>query len=181
MAVTNGSPKERDDDGNDDPPGQQLAKPDLTKEEQSLVKIPTNEASIAAPDAPNADLRTEVCPVTEVASVLVGDVVLVLSAPLEPCRLIKLHRWLREVVRADVGETAGSWSKDTVLKITLRRPTPLLKMLNESPDIKDVIIESPIDKNMDEIDNAVHRVGGTMATGAGYTRPNRFRLTLAAA
>ncbi|MCZ6789718.1 MAG: helix-turn-helix transcriptional regulator, partial [Chloroflexi bacterium] len=75
----------------------------------------------------------EASPANQESDVIVGDVVLVISPPLEPVLLIRLHGWLKEVVMADVDQTVGSWGEDTLLKSSLRTPMPLLRMLTELP------------------------------------------------
>ena len=64
-----------------------------------------------------------------------GDVELVITAPVEANALLKLHQWLKGMLKVEVEETYGSWDGDTSLRVLLRRPTPLLKMLETIPEV----------------------------------------------
>ena len=66
---------------------------------------------------------------------------LVISAPLEPIQLLKLHKWLRDVVDGHLSEIHPSWGGDTVLGINIRRLSPLVRLLDEMPLVAEVTEE----------------------------------------
>ena len=72
---------------------------------------------------------------------VVSDVELMISPPVEPGMVLKLHQWLTGVANVDVGEITGSWTGDTLMRASVRRPLPLLKMLGELPDVVKVTEE----------------------------------------
>ena len=88
---------------------------------------------------------------------------LVISPPLEPALLIRLHSWLKEVVMADVDQTVGSWGEETLLKSSLRTPKPLLQMLAELPYVSEVG-EEPHRRGEWDVDSAVKSLGGEDVT-----------------
>jgi len=71
----------------------------------------------------------------------VSNVSLVLPPPLEPTTVLRLHRWLKEVAKGDVGKITGSLGGDTVMTVGFREPVPLLQMLSELPDVTAVAEE----------------------------------------
>ena len=70
---------------------------------------------------------------------------LVISPPLEPIQVLKLHKWLGEEVEGHLWEVHSSWSGDTVLQIDIRRLTPLVRMLDEMPLVAEVT-EEPVEE-----------------------------------
>ena len=78
---------------------------------------------------------------TPAPDMVVTDVELVLSSPMEPGMVLKLHQWLTGVANVDVGEITGSWTGDTLKRASVRRPLPLLQMLGELPDVVEVTEE----------------------------------------
>ena len=108
---------------------------------------------------------------------VVTNVELVIPPPLEPGAILKLHQWLREVARADVGEIAGSWMGDTVMTMTLRQPIPLLRMLAELPDVAEVT-EEPYREGTQLTTGVLRSTRDMLEIGVGRTLPKRFRLAL---
>ena len=123
--------------------------------------------------------ESEASPDSQAPDAIIGDVVLVISPPLEPTLLIRLHSWLKKVVMADVDQTVGSWGEDTQLRSSLRMPMPLLRMLTELPYIAEVT-EEPYRGGEWDVSDAVQRLGGTLSHSSGFTLPKRFRVTLKA-
>ena len=121
----------------------------------------------------------ETSPSDQKSGAIVGDVVLVISPPLEPTLLIRLHSWLKEVVMADVDQTVGSWGEETLLSSSLRTPMPLLRMLTELPYITEVA-EEPYRGGQWDVSDAVKSLGGRMSPNPGSTLPKRIRVTLKA-
>ncbi|MBI4199636.1 MAG: response regulator transcription factor [Chloroflexi bacterium] len=64
-----------------------------------------------------------------------GDVELVVMPPFEAPAVVGLHHWLRGVAQAEVEESAGSWQGGISLRLLLRRPLPLLRMLASAPGV----------------------------------------------
>ena len=75
------------------------------------------------------------------ADLFEGDVELVITAPVEANALLKLHQWLKGMLKVEVEETYGSWDGDTSLRVLLRRPTPLVKMLETIPEVIEAMEE----------------------------------------
>lgn len=160
-------------------PGGLRAESDAGIEERPMVEQSTDEMTDDTPQIPQDEHKSESYPDRQAPDVIMGDVVLVISPPLEPALLIRLHSWLKEVVMADVDQTVGSWGEETLLKSSLRTPKPLLQMLAELPYVSEVG-EEPHRRGEWDMDSAVKSLGGRMSREAGFTRPRRFRVTLKA-
>ena len=111
---------------------------------------------------------------------VMGMVELVISPPLEPIQLLKLHKWLGDVVDGRLMEVHPSWGSDTVLEIDIRRLSPLVRLLEEMPLVAEVT-EEPYEE--EEHENEV-QVGEeeqhqeVQAEQAEEQAPKRFRLVL---
>ena len=121
----------------------------------------------------------EASPDSQTPGTVMGEIVLVISPPLEPTILIRLHSWLKEVVMAEVDQTVGSWGKDTLLRSNLRTPMPLVRMLTELPYVAEVA-EEPYRGGELGINAAVRNLGGRVSSASRFTLPKRFRVTLKA-
>ena len=71
------------------------------------------------------------------------DVELILLPPVDPARLFLLSRKLIEEHDVEVLETAGSWQGGTWLRIMLRRPLALKRILSQLPEIVQVWEATP--------------------------------------
>ena len=83
-------------------------------------------------------------PVEDEPQTLTGVVELVISPPLEPIQVLKLHKWLRDVVGGHLSGVHPSWVGDTVLEIDIRRFSPLVHLLENMPlvaAVKEVLPE----------------------------------------
>ena len=78
---------------------------------------------------------TTAIPETDRDEQITADVDMVISPPVDTATVLKLYQWLQGVAYADVNEVVGSWTGDTVVKVTLRRPVPLVRMLAELPEV----------------------------------------------
>ena len=65
-----------------------------------------------------------------------------LSPPLEPKVLLKLHQWLKEVAHGDVRRIKASWAGDTVMSMVFREPVALRRLLADMPEVA-VITDEP--------------------------------------
>ena len=72
---------------------------------------------------------------SDAAAVYETDVELVIAPPVEADTLLRFCQWLKGLAKAEIQETVGSWQEGTSLRILLKRPLPLLKMLAGSPDV----------------------------------------------
>ena len=147
--------------------------------EEAAVRPTTEERSAGAPEPPPD--RTDPATVEPIPALgtVVTDVELVIPPPLEPTAVLKLHQWLTEVANADVGEMVGSWTGDTVIKVTLRRPVPLLRMLAESPDVVEVT-EEPYPESTGPAGGVLRSPAEILGIGRGRVMPKRIRLVLKA-
>ena len=77
---------------------------------------------------------------------VMGMVELVISPPLEPVQVLKLHKWLRDVVDGHLSEIHPSSGGDTVLEINIRRLSPLVRLLDELPLVA-AVTEQPYEED----------------------------------
>ena len=108
---------------------------------------------------------------------IIKDVELVISPPAEPSMLLRLHQWLTDVANIDVGEIAGSWTGDTVVRGSIRRPIPFVKMLTEWPAVAEVT-EEPYVEGREGLHVGLKNSMNVLKIGGERTLPKRFRLTL---
>ena len=72
---------------------------------------------------------------------------LVISSPIEPGTVLRLHKWLTDVAEAEIDWVNASLNRDTVIRITLRQPAPLARMLDGLSYVAEVTPEEqPGDK-----------------------------------
>ena len=114
---------------------------------------------------------------TPALSTVESDVELVISPPMEPGIVLKLHKWLQEFAFADIEEIVGSLTGDTVLRMTIRQPVPLLQMLGELPDVTEVSEEQYTGDSRD-LPGVFRRQAEFKSIGAEHHLPRRFRLVL---
>ena len=107
-----------------------------------------------------------------VSDILVSDAELVISPPLQPAKLLELHRWLTEVAKAEIGETIGTREEDFVMEVAFPQPIPLLRMLAELPDVARVTQEP----HTRESGTTAWSVEGKL--GAGHSMLTRIRVML---
>ena len=81
---------------------------------------------------------------------LAGDVEFVVSPPVDTTFVLRLYQWLLGQAFSDVNEVAGSWTGDTVVKATFRRPVALSEMLAAVPDVAEVI-EEPLAEDSEAV------------------------------
>jgi CheY-like chemotaxis protein len=95
-------------------------------------------AAIGEASAPETVPATSPSPVSDI---LVSDAELLISPPLQPARLLELHRWLTEVAKAEIRETVGTREQDFVMEVAFPQPIPLLRMLAELPGVARVTLK----------------------------------------
>ena len=125
--------------------------------------------TIQETSAEGADRIGSPPPVSDTA---VSDVELVIPPPLQPMKLLELHRWLTEVAGGEIGETTGTPGQDIVMKVALPQSIPLLQMLSDLPDVAEVAEEPYTGEGLPTSGS----VGGLL--GLGHTIPKRLRVTL---
>lgn len=104
--------------------------------------------------------------------VMESGVELVISSAPHPQLLLPLYIWLKEEV-GDVQEIMGSWSGKTVLRVAIRQPIPLVRMLGELPYVLGVYTEPYIGPQ-----GTSDAMNAPMHIGAGKTLPRRLRLDI---
>ena len=109
------------------------------------------ESEVAEP-APKSTLST--IPDTPVPS---AD--LVIPPPLEPSTVLRLHKWLKDVAEAEIDWVNASLNGDTVIRITLRQPVPLAKMLDGLSYVAEVApeIRTSDETTPSDSDSPLHR------------------------
>ncbi len=96
---------------------------------------------------------------------------LVLSPPVEPHVILKLHQWLTNTAQAEIQTVIPSISGDTVLAMTFQEQLPLLRLLAELPFVAHVSAE-PFPEN----DRILQGAG--KAAGRAWLPFERARLRL---
>jgi DNA-binding NarL/FixJ family response regulator len=142
---------------------------DLVADMPKLVDEPVAEPPAVPEVAAETPTRSEPDRDEEVMS----DVDMVISPPVDTATVLKLYQWLQGVAFADVNEVVGSWTGDTVVKVTLRRPIPLIRMLSELPEVMEVS-EEPYA----EVVGAPSQQAIMAELARGRTPPTRIRLAL---
>ena len=104
---------------------------------------------------------------------LLGDVELVVSPPVDTTFVLRLYQWLLGEAFADVNEVAGSWTGDTVVKVTFRARVTLSKMFDELPDIGE-LNEEPYAEDSGTESRSLR----PLWSGIRRTLPRRFRIVL---
>ena len=110
---------------------------------------------------------------------LVTDADLVISPPLVPTSILRLHKWLQEAGNAMLGRFFTSQSGESVLNVVLRRPLPLLEMLAAQPYVATVTEESYVGGGILGAAEDISR-RPSFGEGANASIPKRFRLLLTA-
>ena len=84
---------------------------------------------------------------------------LVISSPIEPGTVLRLHKWLKDVAEAEIDWVNASLNGDTVIRITLRQPVPLALMLDGLSYVAEVTPEiQPSDETIpSNTDSPLHR------------------------
>ena len=149
----------------------------IAAEEKALVRQTADKA---------AEGRLELSqgaegPVTSLAvaapDTVVTDVELIISPPVEPGMVLKLHQWLMEAADIDLGKITGSQTGDTILSVSMRRPGPLMRMLSELPNVREVTEEPYVDGGS-AVQWVLKSSGALPGIGGGRLAPKRFRLAL---
>jgi hypothetical protein len=85
--------------------------------------------------APAAASSPAEVPIVQEAQISGGTLFasLVLSSPVEPHMILKLHQWLTDTAQAEIQAVIPSMSGDTVLAMTFQEQIPLLRLLAELP------------------------------------------------
>ncbi len=84
---------------------------------------------------------------------------LVISPPIEPGTVLRLHKWLKDVAEAEIDWVNASLNGDTVISVSLRQPVPLAKMLDGLSYVAGVTPEiQPSDEvTLSTTDSPLHR------------------------
>ncbi|MBI4199439.1 MAG: response regulator transcription factor [Chloroflexi bacterium] len=106
---------------------------------------------------------------------LATEAQLVLSPPLEPTQLLKLHHWLAGAAGGEIRKTEGMWQGDTVVEVSFRQPIVLKERLAALPFVREVR-EEPYAGN--PLAGLVATERRTQRIGVGRFLPKRLRLTL---
>ena len=150
-----------DDDDNEDTQAKRSGSTDVTAIQ------PAEQPSPLALESYAAGLETpgSVAPTTD-RHFWLSDVDLVISPPVAPSFVLGLHKWLTEVVKADVDQVFSSLGADTVLRVNCREATPLPQLLADLPYISEVK-EEPYLRGAD----ATYQENGEVKL-----RPKRYRI-----
>ena len=113
-----------------------------------------------------------------VPEALVSEANLVLSPPLEPTVVLKLHQWLKEDAKGDVSRITASWGGETVISVEFREPVPLLRMLAELPELAEVVEEPYVEEMVESPDGLTSQ--SEQKTGGYRPALKQFRLAFKA-
>ena len=160
----------------EDPNDAQVA---MAAEEKALVKQTAGDAAEAMPEPSQGTEGPVTSPPAAALDTVVTDVELVISPPVEPAMVLKLHQWLMEAANMDLGKITGSRSQtgDTVLSVFMRGPGPFTRMLSELPNVKEVTEEQYTEGN-GGVPRVLKSPGDLLEIGGGPSAPKRFRLAL---
>jgi DNA-binding NarL/FixJ family response regulator len=124
----------------------QVEAPGSVEPEPVPERVPEGEQSVAvaqeSQDPPDGLVTP---PDADESPGVVGMVELVISPPLQPIQVLKLHKWLGEVLEGQLSEVHPSWGGDTILEIDIRRSSPLVRLLSEMPLVAEVTEEESED------------------------------------
>ncbi len=95
--------------------------------EPSSAPAQEQPSTKAAADADEADKVDSTPAAVRNAAIVSTD--LVISPPVEPSTVLRLHKWLKEVAKAEIERINSSLEGDTVLKVNFRQATSLRQML----------------------------------------------------
>ena len=104
---------------------------------------------------------------------LMTEVELVIAGPPSPAQVLKLYQSIKALTEVGIDEVVGSWRGDTVIKLTLRHPIPLLRLLVDMPEVAEVI---PLASA--EGEGLQRSVGGILGQPRYFPPPPRVRLVL---
>ena len=75
---------------------------------------------------------------------------LFIAPPVEAGRLIAFYRRLEQVVGGEVTQSIGSWEEGASISLALRRPFPMIEILEEIPEVAEARLEKRDDPSKDE-------------------------------
>ena len=75
---------------------------------------------------------------------------LFVAPPVEAGRLIAFYRRLEQAVGGEVIQTTGSWKGGTSIFLALRRPFPMIEVLEQIPEVAEARLEKRDDPSKDE-------------------------------
>lgn len=159
-------------------PAEARAEADAASEEMAVVDQPvetqhSDDSGPAPPVAESAD-----SPTIPPHDAIMVEVELVISPPVEPTMVVRLHQWLQEVANADINQVFGSWTEDTVVRVTLRQPVPLLRLLKGLPDVAEVTEEPYTETGRTDLGMSAALSDLSPELFASSRPPTRLRLVL---
>ncbi|MFC1935696.1 response regulator transcription factor [Chloroflexota bacterium] len=104
---------------------------------------------------------------------------LVISHPLEPSKVLQLHRWLKDVAKDEIDRIIPSFGGDTLLAVAHRGSTPLSGMLAGLPMVAEVS-EEPCTGEMGAASEDPPSINELQETDAPPMEYKRLRLVLQA-
>ena len=101
-------------------------------EETAMAEQPAGERAIDTTEPSQGATGLADASPPPAPEMVTSNVEFMISPPVEPGMVLKLHQWLTGVANVDVGEITGPWTGGTVMRASVRHPLPLLQMLAES-------------------------------------------------
>ena len=158
------------------PAGEDDTADDATAEQLPTVDESAIELTSPAPE-PQGIAEPLDSPRTSTWDTPIMEVELVFSHPAALTKVLELHQWLTEISSAAINEMAGSPGGDTVVRASLGRAVPLMRLLAELPDVVNVT-EEPYGGGS-EMSSSVSGVPGLRQDfGIGRALPTRLRIVL---
>ena len=158
------------------PTGEDAATDDATVEQLPTVDESAKELTSPAPEPQGvAELIDSAQPPAWDTPLM--EVELVFSHPAALTKVLELHQWLTEISSAVINEMAGSPGGGTVVRTSLGRAVPLMRLLAELPDVMNVTQE-PYVGGSDRSSSLPGITGLRQDFGIGRALPTRLRIVL---
>ena len=77
----------------------------------------------------------------EAPGIYKGTVELAIPPPIDLARMLQLHKHLKQTPQVEVLNFGGSVDKGITIRLLLENPTPLLKVLEDLPEVQEVSAE----------------------------------------
>jgi hypothetical protein len=100
-----------------------------------------------------------------------GEIELAIAIPVELKMVSKLYNYLQTIPDIKILRTTGSWDRGTTITVVADKPTPLISLISEIPDVE-VIPELP------QEDSSVKGRASLRLRGGGKGVKTRIELTL---
>ncbi|MDP2730883.1 MAG: hypothetical protein Q8O55_10435 [Dehalococcoidales bacterium] len=130
--------------------------------EESSEQLPGEEKAERGESSVQLDLDRE--------ELYVGEIELAIAVPLDPAAASKFYDRLQTTPELKIVRTTGTWDEGSTIKVSLEKPMPLIRWLEETPGIEVIpeTLEQVVKKGK----------SGSLARNAGGQEVKRLKITL---